>query len=111
MKRFYFYFGFIFLVFSCHIKNNTSNKYLNRNFLLQGFQSGELVRTNLKTNECHFLIRINNEKELLDPINLSDFKHQELSKVWIKYTNLRMSNRCENSRPIQIIKLKKREEQ
>ena len=77
MKKFGFYFGLISVVFSCHIKNKTSNKNLNSNFLLQGFQSGELVRTNIKTNECHFLIRINNEKELLDPINLSDFKHQE----------------------------------
>lgn len=111
MKKFGFYFGLISVVFSCHIKNKTSNKNLNSNFLLQGFQSCELVRTNIKTDKCHFLIRINNEKELLDPINLGNFKYQELSKVWIRYTNLRMPNRCENSRPIKIVEIKKREEQ
>ena len=53
---------------------------------------------------------MNNDKESLDPINLDNFQYQELSKVWIKYNSLRMPNRCENSSPIQIIDIKKREE-
>ncbi len=78
--------------------------------MLQGFQKGELNRNNAKNTNCLLLIKILNKEELLDPINLKNFQYKNFHKVWVKYTSLRMANRCENARPIQIIEIKKREE-
>lgn len=108
--KFFLYLTITLIFINCHIKNKVGNENLKNSLSSQGYQKGELVKNKISSSKCLFLIRMNNDKELLDPINLDNFQYQELNKVWIKYNSLRMPNRCENSSPIQIIDIKKREE-
>lgn len=70
----------------------------------KGYSEGTLI-TN-KSDGCPVILNVSEIKDNLDPINISDFLKGELpQKVWVKYSSLRMSNRCGNARPVSITEI------
>ena len=62
-----------------------------------------------KSKDCPYILTVDETKDQLDPINLLDFFENEVpEKVWVKYGNLRMRNRCIEARPVTIIEISKR---
>ncbi|GAA0713225.1 hypothetical protein GCM10009430_04700 [Aquimarina litoralis] len=62
-----------------------------------------------KSSDCPYILTVDETKDQLDPINLLDFFENEVpEKVWVKYGNLRMRNRCIEARPVTIIEINKR---
>ncbi len=124
MMRKFFKIGaiaFLFASIGCNSAKQVTSKE-NENTTMEtakeligkGYLEAELVNNNTsKGIGCSTVIKLVNSKsnELLDPINI-DEKYPELknSKIWVKYTSLRMKNRCEEARPVTIVDIKKREE-
>ena len=75
-----------------------------------GFQRGTIIISS-EEGDCPVTIRSeNNDAYLLDPLNLDEKYKKDGEKVWVKYTPLRMANRCLNANPVNIVKIKKRED-
>ncbi|WP_210196289.1 hypothetical protein [Aquimarina sp. U1-2] len=68
----------------------------------KGFSKGTITAG--KTKECPYILTIEGSKDTLDPMNLDKFsnKGQQFSKVWVKFSSLRMPNRCKEARPVSI---------
>ncbi|CAM1367766.1 hypothetical protein [Tenacibaculum xiamenense] len=95
-------------------ENEMSTKETAKELINKGYLEAELIdNSKSKGDVCSTVIKLVNTKssELLDPINI-DGKYLELknSKIWVKYTSLRMKNRCDEARPVDIVDIKKREE-
>ena len=95
-------------------ENEMSTKETAKELINKGYLEAELIdNSKSKGDMCSTVIKLVNTKssELLDPINI-DGKYLELknSKIWVKYTSLRMRNRCDEARPVDIVDIKKREE-
>ena len=124
MMRKFFKIGataFWFVLVGCNsTKQVTSNENENstmetaKELINKGYLEAELVNNNAsKGTGCSTVIKLTSSKnnEVLDPINFEG-KYEELknSKVWVKYTSLRMKNRCDEARPVNVVDMKKREE-
>ncbi|MBW1295853.1 hypothetical protein [Aquimarina litoralis] len=73
----------------------------------KGFKKATLSTS--KSKDCPYILSVDDSKEQLDPINILDFFENEVpEKVWVKYGNLRMRNRCVEARPVTIIEISKR---
>ncbi len=74
----------------------------------KGFTKGILTLTKSDI-DCPYILNVEKYKDNLDPINLKDFFKSEVpKKVWVKYADLRMKNRCQSGRPVSIIEISKR---
>ena len=69
-----------------------------------------LVVANGEQKPCPYLLYLEDEELLLDPINLDDSFKINGQKTWVAYTTLRMMSRCPDTMPIRIESIKKREE-
>ncbi|GAA0872593.1 hypothetical protein GCM10009117_17400 [Gangjinia marincola] len=84
----------------------------NKLMIEQGYQEAVLrVNTDKQEAEgCAYIIAL--DGQLLDPINLvADYRRflpKDSMNIWIKHQNLRMANRCNMARPINIIDIEKR---
>lgn len=78
--------------------------------IAEGFKKGTITPS--KTGECPYILSVEGYKEdYLDPINLKDYyKGTVPFKVWVKFTNLRMKNRCAMARPVSINEIEERSE-
>ncbi len=87
---------------------NTNNKNIDaENLIKEGYKKGVLKATS--STNCPYTLTVEAYKDTLDPINLSDFFKESIpEKVWVKYSSLRMKNRCNNGRPVSINNIKKR---
>jgi len=75
--------------------------------LAQGFNKGILKAS--KNNECPYILTVGKYSDTLDPVNLEDFFEENIpTEVWVKYSSLRMANRCSDARPVSIQAIKKR---
>lgn len=94
----------------CCATNNTTNATESAEEMMKsGFVMGELVFSDVE-GDCEYTIQTyGSEPELLDPTNLDDAFKADGIKVWVKYISLRMANRCDKARPIEIIEIQKRE--
>lgn len=78
----------------------------------KGFISGTFTksRTRAEGEPCSHILNIEGYKDNLDPINLDKFYKEDIpQKVWVKFSSLRMRNRCDEARPITITEIQKRE--
>lgn len=71
-----------------------------------GFVKGTINTSN--ENTCPFTIKVEAFEYLLDPINLSEDFSSDGEKVWVKFTPLRMKNRCTIANPVNVIEIQKR---
>ncbi|WP_459210074.1 hypothetical protein [Aquimarina rhabdastrellae] len=77
------------------------------NYEKEGYKKGNIVIN--KTGGCPYVLTVESYKDVLDPINLTDFfKSNVPYEVWIKYSDLRMKNRCDAGRPVMINSIKRR---
>ncbi|TCI90139.1 hypothetical protein [Tenacibaculum sp. M341] len=93
-------------------KSNT-NDNVTKELIEEGYSKAILLSGTKNTSGCESLIKVEKSGELLDPINLKDTKFEvssEESSIWVKYSSLRMMNRCEKARPVNITAIKKRDE-
>ena len=68
----------------------------------KGFMEGEIVFSDVE-GDCAYVIRTNGDApENLDPINLVEDYKIDGQKIWFKFTSLRMKNRCDKARPIEL---------
>ncbi|WP_299241300.1 hypothetical protein [uncultured Aquimarina sp.] len=72
-----------------------------------GYKKGVLKRTRVKS--CPYTITVDTYSDSLDPVNIEDFFKENMpEKVWVKFTSLRMRNRCDMGRPIHIVAIEER---
>jgi len=78
-----------------------------KEMLEKGFVKGTLSIG--KSKNCTYILTVETYTDKLDPINIRDFfKNDVPDKVWVKYSNLRMMNRCKEGRPVSIKEIIKR---
>jgi hypothetical protein len=96
-------------------KSNTNSENTNtaemetKQMMEEGYKMGVIV-TSREEGDCPITIQILDEETyLLDPINIAEmYKIIDGDKVWVKYTGLRMMNRCEKANPVSLTEIKKR---
>ncbi|AXT52201.1 hypothetical protein D1818_15650 [Aquimarina sp. BL5] len=108
----------IICLYSCNTTKRTDTKAVSDNknnsqtinsekMLEKGFIKGTLS-TN-KSKDCPYILTVEKYADKLDPINIQDFfKIDVPEKVWVKYSDLRMSSRCNDARPVSIQEMSKR---
>jgi hypothetical protein len=75
----------------------------------KGFSKGTIVSS--KSEGCPYILNVEEYKDNLDPINLSEFYKAEIPQhVWVKFGSLRMPSRCTDARPVSITEIKMRKE-
>ena len=75
-----------------------------------GYQKATTVASSL-AGDCPFTLQIEGDNSyLLDPVNLEEGYKVNGIKVWVKYTPLKMMNRCDKANPVNIVEIQKREE-
>jgi type III secretory pathway component EscV len=75
-----------------------------------GFKQASIVASE-EQSECPFIMKMaGSDSDLLDPINLDEKYMKDGGKIWVKYTSLRMQNRCDKARPVKIEEIQKRAE-
>ncbi|MGY3792252.1 hypothetical protein [Aquimarina sp. 433] len=93
-------------------KDGQNGKESTQNISATDMLEKGLKKATLKTSkskDCPYILTVDDAKDQLDPINLLDFFENEVpEKVWVKYGNLRMRNRCIEARPVTIIEISKR---
>lgn len=96
---------------SCGAPGNMENEDLNQitiQMQAEGFQEG-VVMYSEQNGDCAYTIKTDGDtSEYLDPLTLDEGYKVDGQKVWIKFKSLRMKNRCEKARPIEIIDIKPR---
>ena len=108
-----FSFLFVFLL-SCNSSkkvtdNNNDTTDISQYFIDNGYQKA--IITNSKNNSgCALIIKLENSKELLDPLEINPDNYPNELKIWFKFSASRMMNRCERARPVKVIDIKKRDE-
>jgi hypothetical protein len=110
-------FTLLSFVFVCLLSCNSSKKITDNNdatetseyFVNNGYSKA--IITNTKNNSgCALIIRLENSKELLDPLEINPDNYPNEQKIWFKFSATRMMNRCEQARPVKVIDIKKRAE-
>tara|TARA_R110000850_G_scaffold271031_2_gene404632 strand:+ start:18432 stop:18770 length:339 start_codon:yes stop_codon:yes gene_type:complete len=98
-----------FCVMSCNSNKKVSedNKISSDQELIdEGFKKAVILHSD-KEEDCPYVLSIDNESLLFDPVNLeSNYKSANI-EVWVKYRPLRMPNRCEKANPVEIIEIRK----
>lgn len=91
---------------SCKVKNATSEtmKLSEEKMIDEGFKKATVVYSSLP-DDCEFTLAIEGERSLFDPINLEIKFQKSQEKVWVKYTPLRMPNRCEKANPVELTEI------
>ncbi len=106
----------IIIMSCCSSTKSTSNSETSntaemesKKMMDEGYKMGVIV-TSRKEGDCPITIQIQDEETyLLDPINIAEmYKVIDGDKVWVKYTGLRMMNRCEKANPVSLTEIQKR---
>lgn len=99
----------IIMISGCNTPKNGSNvdsEQLINDMKTEGYIAGEIVSSDVE-EDCAFTIRMNGDvREFLDPVNLDDKYKIDKLTVWFQFRSLRIPNRCEKARPIEIIEIK-----
>ena len=75
-----------------------------------GFKQASIMASE-ETDDCPFIMKMaGNDSDLLDPVNLDEKYMKHDVKIWVKFRSLRMKNRCDKARPVEIEEIQKREE-
>lgn len=93
--------------------NKEKQSFNSTDLIEQGYKEAIFSEIEGSDINCNKVITIVKSGELLDPINIDEFFKGNYSKeenVWVKFSSLRMQNRCTNARPIKIIDIKKRDD-
>ncbi|AUC13943.1 hypothetical protein BTO06_01700 [Tenacibaculum sp. SZ-18] len=102
----------------CFCNCNSSKKsvdsqtglYSEESYIQDGYVKA-VIKDNKSDSPCgSVLISIVDSKDILDPVNLENIIGKWGKNIWLKYNSLRMQNRCEVARPINVIAIKKRDE-
>ncbi|MFD2563341.1 hypothetical protein [Aquimarina rubra] len=108
----------VICIYSCNTTKRTDGKAVNddknnsqtissEKMLEKGFIKGTLSES--KSEGCPYILTVEKYGDKLDPINLQDFFKDDMpDKVWVKYSSLRMKNRCSEGRPVSIQEISKR---
>ena len=94
---------------SSNTEENASKQSIQDTMVMEGYSKGVVSLSQIES-ECEYSLVLQESRELLDPINLTDFIVPKAEiQVWVKTHDLRRANRCAGMRPVQIIDIKKRE--
>lgn len=76
----------------------------------QGFLKG-VIRYSEAEGDCPYTIEVESDdyNYMLDPLNLEAAYKKDGSKVWFKFTPLRMPNRCEKASPVNLTEVQQRQ--
>ena len=93
-------------------KSKQNTGIIKENLLKDGYELG-IVKIP-EESDCTYIILNETTKVNLDPINFNisdyeDFRVKDL-KIYFKYRQLRMMNRCNEALPIELISILKRED-
>ncbi len=81
----------------------------NQKMIDAGFKKGIIVASKGE-GDCPYTIKMEDAGPpyFLDPQNLEDIFKKDGEKIWVKFTGLRMMNRCEKANPVSINEIQKR---
>ena len=74
-----------------------------------GFAKAAIVASDVE-GDCPFTMSVDGDTVLPDPINLEEGYMKQGKKIWVKFTRLKMMNRCDKANPVRIEEIQKREE-
>ena len=74
-----------------------------------GFAKATIVASDME-GDCPFTMSVEGDTVLLDPINLEENYMKQGEKIWVKFTRLKMMNRCDKANPVRVEEIQKREE-
>ena len=84
-------------------------KEIAADMLKEGFLEGVIVFSEAE-GDCAYTIKTNGDvPEYLDPTNLDEKYNIDGQQVWVKYSSLRIPNRCDKARPVEIVDIRLRE--
>ncbi len=90
----------------------TASKQMDEKFVNQGYSIG--VVKSVSNSKCPYIIVDKMTGATFDPINIQEKKfisfQKDLEQIYFKYRSLRMMNRCNDARPIELEDIKKRED-
>ncbi len=72
-----------------------------------GFKKAVIVSSKAE-GDCPYVLKMEENNNMLDPINLEEGMKKDGLKVWVTYQGLRMMNRCEKANPVSIVEIEKR---
>ncbi|CAM1344813.1 hypothetical protein [Tenacibaculum amylolyticum] len=107
-------FCFFVCLLSCHTNKKVSDKEnslssISENLTKKGFKKAVIIKNKGESN-CALLVSLTDSKEMLDPIGIDQNNFTNEEKIWLKFTSLRMKNRCKEARPVNVIEIKKRDD-
>ncbi len=77
---------------------------ISKEMIKKGFSKGTI--SNSKSKDCPYILNVEEYKDNLDPVNLSDFFKAEVPElVWVKFASLRRPSRCTGARPVSITEI------
>lgn len=73
-----------------------------------GFTKGTVVYSDAE-GDCPYTIKVGVKDQVMyfDPINLEQEFKADATKVWFKYGQLKMMNRCDKANPVNITEIQK----
>lgn len=100
---------FLLAIMSCQTKNTTSEtvKTSEGKMIEKGFKKATVIYSN-QAGDCEYTFAVEGETNLFDPVNLEDKFQKSQQKIWVKYTPLRMPNRCEKASPVEVTEIQPR---
>jgi len=111
MARYFSLFSLIAILFLASCGSSKKTRQIekeNKQMTEEGFKKGIVVSSNIE-GDCPYTIKILGEESLLfDPVNLDENYKKEGMLIWIKYTGMRMANRCTKANPITVNQIQKR---
>ncbi|KAA3623036.1 MAG: hypothetical protein DWP94_06905 [Flavobacterium sp.] len=72
-----------------------------------GFKKAVIVGSKAE-GDCPYVLKMEDNNNMLDPINLEEGMKKDGLKVWVTYQGLRMMNRCVKANPVSIVEIEKR---
>lgn len=87
---------------------NENQPKISTEMIQDGFHLANIVKIENKDFPCHFLIKLNDNNILLEPLHpLAVEFHKNQEAVWVKYHPQRRMSRCGDTQPVEIIDIKK----
>ncbi len=100
------------LIFACNsTKNMNDSETSSESDSVQMTEDGyskATIMANRSSEGCPYIMEVEGLSYKIDPINLDASYKKDAMKVWIKFTGLRMANRCEDANPVRIDEIQTR---
>lgn len=100
-----------------NIETNTpaeieAKKIAGEKMMEAGYLPGRIIYSDL-ADDCEYTIQLKDGDRdfyYVDPINLNEKFNNDGQTIWVKFTGLNTTNRCEKAVPVNIMEIENRDE-